>query len=67
MGCGDFTQNHGKNLEKYNSLSRTGSTRRYNDKFDIKILISENYRGSNGFFANNYDGWRKVLKICSPG
>tara|TARA_B100001964_G_scaffold174063_1_gene191726 strand:- start:128 stop:1294 length:1167 start_codon:yes stop_codon:yes gene_type:complete len=71
-GGGDFTYLHSKGKKKYNPVSRTMMVQFYplksyktylkdNNNYDIKVILSENYRENNGFFTNNKENYNKII------
>jgi hypothetical protein len=32
-----------------------------NNNYDIKVILSENYRENNGFFTNNKENYKKII------
>ena len=61
IGGGDFSHNHSKGKEKYNTLSNTMMVKFYNKEDEINIIMSENYQNTNGFFQNNWKNWNYMI------
>ena len=66
QGGGDFSHSHSKGEEKYIPLSRTFMVKFYDRSKDIKIIVSENYCGRNGFYANNFENLNKIIEMMFP-
>lgn len=60
QGGGDFSHDHITKKEKYNPLTRTIVQHYIGNKKTITIIMSENYKNTNGFYSNEYKNWRKL-------
>ncbi len=65
IGAGDISHHRLSKKSIYFPLSKTIVVKYFNKNNSFNIVLSENFRGDNGFFSNDYRKWHQLIDILN--